>query len=153
MAIFNQSKNTTFNPQEINILNAGTKINGDLNSEGDLRVDGSLTGNIEVKAKLVLGVSAQVEGNVKAINCDISGVVKGNIVVSELLTIKSTAKIVGDISCAKLIIEVGAEFNGRSSMSNGLTNAFNEIKNGKISKPLDTKAPVTSEKIGEKAAI
>ncbi|MCF8254376.1 MAG: polymer-forming cytoskeletal protein [Bacteroidia bacterium] len=153
MAIFNQSKNTTFNPQEINILNAGTKINGDLISEGDLRVDGSLKGNIEVKAKLVLGVSAQVEGNVRAINCDISGVVKGNISVSDLLTIKSTAKINGDISCSKLIIEVGAEFNGRSTMANNLSNVFSDINTGKNSKPLDTKAPVISEKHGEKAAV
>lgn len=153
MAIFNQSKNTSFNPQEINILNAGTRIHGDLVSEGDLRVDGSLTGNIDVRAKLVLGASAVVEGNIKAINCDVSGQVKGNIQVSELLTIKASAKINGDISCSKLVIEAGAEFNGKSTMSTGLSAGLGEYKNGRAGKPLETKAPVTSEAIGEKAAV
>jgi len=152
MAIFNPSKSTSFNPLEINILNAGTKITGDLLSEGDLRVDGNLNGNMEVKAKLVLGTSAIVEGNIKAGNCDIAGVVKGNISVSELLTIKASAKISGDISCAKLIIEAGAEFNGRSTMSTGMAAGLGDFKNSKLGKPLDTKAPVISESFAEKAA-
>ncbi len=116
MSMFKPAKNTTFNPQEINILNAGTRITGDLASEGDLRVDGSVQGNIEVKTKLVLGQSAHVKGNIIAQNSDISGVVIGNVTVSELLTIKATAKITGDIACSKLIIEAGAEFNGNSAM-------------------------------------
>jgi cytoskeletal protein CcmA (bactofilin family) len=153
MAIFKPTKNNTFNPQEINILNAGTKITGDLNSEGDLRIDGTVKGNIEVKTKLVLGASSAVEGNIKALNCDVSGNVTGNILVTELLTIKSSAKISGDISCNKLVIESGAEFNGKSTMSSGTNNIFADYKNGKIGKPLDTKAPVMSESIGEKAAI
>ncbi len=116
MSMFKPAKNTTFNPQEINILNAGTRITGDLGSEGDLRVDGSVQGNIEVKTKLVLGQSAHVKGNINAQNCDVSGVVAGNVIVTELLTIKATAKITGDIACSKLIIEAGAEFNGNSAM-------------------------------------
>ena len=151
MAIFNPSKKNTFNPQEINILNAGTKIKGDLNSEGDLRIDGNLRGSIDVKAKLVLGVSAMVEGNIKAINCDVSGNVIGNISVSELLTIKASAKIMGDISCNKLIIEAGAEFNGKSNMCSGMAAGLGEFKNGKIAKPLDTKAPVISETYRDQA--
>ncbi|MFY8190191.1 MAG: bactofilin family protein [Bacteroidia bacterium] len=150
MAIFNQSKNSNFNPQEINILNAGTKIQGDLVSEGDLRIDGGLRGNIEVKAKLVLGVSSQVDGNIKAVNCDISGVVNGNVEVNELLTIKASAKIKGDIACGKLIIESGAIFNGKSSMSTDIAASMGDYKNGKLAKPIETKAPVLS---GEKAAI
>lgn len=150
MAIFKPAKNTTFNPQEINILNAGTRIQGDLNSEGDLRVDGSVQGNIDVKTKLVLGQSSQVKGNIQAQNCDISGIVNGNIKVSELLTIKATAKINGDLSCSKLIIEAGAEFNGNSAMRPAAMAA--EYKNGnKYSKPLETKAPVIAEPIAEKA--
>ncbi len=153
MAIFNQSKNTSFNPQEINILNAGTRITGDLVSEGDLRVDGSLNGNIEVKAKLVLGTSANVDGNIKAVNCDVSGNVNGNIHVSELLTIKASAKIKGDISCSKLVIEAGAEFIGKSTMSTGIAGSMGDYKNGKIGKPIETKAPVTIGTIAEKAAV
>lgn len=129
MAIFNSNKNTTFNPQEINIINAGTTINGDLTSEGDLRIDGNITGNVNVKTKLVLGPSSIVKGNVDSANCDVSGEVKGNIRVSELLTIKSSAKINGDIICNKLIIEAGAVFNGNSSMNNHPVKVQNNMAN------------------------
>ncbi|MCE2740497.1 MAG: polymer-forming cytoskeletal protein [Sphingobacteriales bacterium] len=150
MAIFNPSKNSSFNPQDLNILNAGTKIQGDLSSEGDLRIDGGVKGNIDIKTKLVLGVSSQVDGNIKAQNCDISGVVNGNIEVSELLTIKASAKIKGDISCCKLIIESGAIFNGKSSMVSDLNSSISDYKSSKFAKPLETKAPVVS---AEKASI
>ncbi|MBC7382046.1 MAG: polymer-forming cytoskeletal protein [Bacteroidia bacterium] len=154
MAIFNQSKNTAFNPQEINIINAGTKISGDLSSEGDLRIDGSVTGNINVKTKLVLGASANVQGNITAQNCDVSGVLNGDINVSELLTVKATAKITGDITSSKLIIEAGAEFNGKSSMNSDTAINLNDYKNiHKNGKPSDTKAPVISGSIAEKASL
>jgi cytoskeletal protein CcmA (bactofilin family) len=144
MSLFKAAKNTSFNPQEINILNAGTRIQGDLNSEGDLRVDGAVQGNIVVKTKLVLGQSSSVKGNIIAQNCDISGIVNGNIKVSELLVIKASAQINGDISCSKLIIESGAAFNGNSAMKS--MEASSEILNGaKAPKPLETKAPVIAE--------
>ncbi len=154
MAIFNQTKKSAFNPQEINIINAGTKINGDLSSEGDLRIDGSVTGNISVKSKLVLGASANVVGNINAQNLDISGRIKGNITVNELLTVKTTANILGDIHSAKLIIEAGAEFNGKSSMSTTDTNKLNDVnyklRNGL---PIETKTPILSEHFAEKASV
>ena len=112
MAIFKSSKDQEFNPQEINIINAGTSIVGDLNSEGDLRIDGVVKGSITVKTKLVLGPSSKVDGNVKAANCDVQGTVNGNFSIEDLLTVKATAKIVGDIKSQKLVIESGAEFNG-----------------------------------------
>lgn len=151
MAIFNSNKNTTFNPQEINILNAGTSIQGDLISEGDIRIDGTVKGNVQVKAKLVLGPSSNVIGNVSALNCDISGSVKGNIQVSELLAIKASAQINGDISCSKLIIESGASFNGKSEMKNsGYAADYSKAKNLKVT---ETKAPANGEAILEKAGV
>lgn len=137
MAIFNANKNVTFNPQEINILNSGTSISGNVTSEGDLRVDGSVEGNIHVKTKLVLGPSSAVKGNIIAQNCDISGTVNGNITVSELLVIKATAKINGDIQSSKLVIEAGATFNGKSAMQPVGSNQTN-----KFQKPIETKPPV-----------
>jgi cytoskeletal protein CcmA (bactofilin family) len=117
MAMFNSNKNTpAFNPNNLNIINAGTTILGDLNSEGDMRIDGTVKGYVSSKARLVLGNTCRVEGDIKAINLELSGEVNGNIYVSELLTIKATAKINGDIVSNKLIIESGAEFNGNCSM-------------------------------------
>ncbi len=145
MAIFNSNKNTSFNPQEINIINSGTVITGDLTSEGDLRIDGLVKGSICVKSKLVLGASSKVDGDIKASNCDVSGVVNGNITTTELLTVKSTAKVRGDIISDTLIIEAGAEFNGKSSM-NMNNNQFSSNGNGlqMPSNPIETRT-VTAE--------
>jgi len=147
MAIFNSNKTSTFNPQEINIINAGTSINGDLSSEGDLRIDGTVKGNIIVKTKLVLGTSSSVNGNIKAANSDISGTINGNVTIDELLTIKATAKINGDIQCAKLIIEAGAEFNGKSTM----TASFNMAV--KANKPIDTRPAVSPDATSKEKSI
>jgi cytoskeletal protein CcmA (bactofilin family) len=138
MAIFKSSKDQEFNPQEINIINAGTSIVGDLNSEGDLRIDGVVKGSITVKTKLVLGPSSKVDGNVKAANCDVQGTVNGNISIEDLLTVKATAKIVGDIKSQKLVIESGAEFNGNSQM--GVSKSSDFVQ--KQSNPLNVKAAV-----------
>jgi cytoskeletal protein CcmA (bactofilin family) len=140
MAIFKSNKDQVFNPQEINIINAGTSIVGDLNSEGDLRIDGIVKGSITVKTKLVLGPSSKVDGNVKAANCDVQGIVNGNIYIEDLLTVKATAKIMGDIKSQKLVIESGAEFNGNSQM--GVSKSSNFVQ--KQSNPLNVKAAVVA---------
>ncbi len=140
MAIFNNNKsvNTAFNPNTLNIINSGTQINGDVNSDGDMRVDGNIKGLLSSKARLVLGPTALIEGDVKAANIEISGEVQGNIYATELLTIKATAKISGDIISNKLIIEAGAVFNGNSKMNKpkeaSLNNSNNGAKNQQINK-------------------
>ncbi|MFA6260190.1 MAG: polymer-forming cytoskeletal protein [Bacteroidia bacterium] len=117
MAVFNnKSEKVPFNPNTLNIVNVGTTITGDLVSDGDMRLDGHVKGYISSKARLVLGPTSKVDGDIKAANLEISGEVNGNIFVSELLTVKSTAKINGDLVTAKMIIEAGAEFNGKCAM-------------------------------------
>ena len=123
----NKSANNSFNPTNLNIVNAGTTIIGDLNSEGDIRVDGNVKGYISSKARLVLGQTSRVKGDIKAANLEVSGEVEGNIYVSELLTVKATAKISGDIISTKLVIEAGAEFNGHCSMKDGMSNQVKEL--------------------------
>lgn len=118
MAIFSSNKPdaNSINPNTLNIINAGTTVIGDLSSDGDMRIDGTVKGYLTSKARLVLGNTSKIEGDIKAVNMEVSGDVNGNIYVSELLTVKSTAKINGDIISTKLIIESGAEFNGKCSM-------------------------------------
>jgi len=142
MTVFKSSKSATFNPQEINIINSGTSILGDVQSEGDLRVDGTVKGNIQVKTKLVLGPSSKVDGNIKAQNCDVSGNVTGNVNIAELLTVKATASITGDINSTKLIIESGAEFNGKSTM--GISEASSNGHQKPVN-PIDVKPAVKVE--------
>ncbi len=139
MAMFNSNKNTssTFNPNNLNIINAGTSITGDLMSEGDMRIDGSVKGYVSSKARLVLGATSKVDGDIKAVNLELSGEVNGNIIVTELLVVKDTARINGDIISNKLIIEAGAEFNGKCSMKDN-KNTLKKINNEDTNKTFET---------------
>jgi len=111
MAKNNQAENPS-----VNIIGAGTIIEGDITTNGDMRIDGSLTGTINVKGKLVVGVSGMVEGEIICQNADISGTIKGKIGVAELLSLKSSSKLSGDIITNKIAIEPGATFSGSCSM-------------------------------------
>lgn len=100
----------------VNLIGVGTNISGDITSSGDIRVDGTLKGSINTKGKVVVGSTGVVEGEVVCQNADISGELKAKISVSELLALKSTAKLDGDIVTNKLAIEPGATFSGSCSM-------------------------------------
>ena len=100
----------------VNLIGVGTTIVGDVTSSGDIRIDGSLSGSVNTKGKVVVGTTGMVDGNVNASNADISGELNGAISVSELLSLKSTAKLDGDIIANKLAIEPGASFTGSCSM-------------------------------------
>ncbi len=100
----------------VNLIGAGTVIQGDIKTNGDIRIDGALTGSISVKGKLVIGVSGSVDGEVICQNADVSGTVKGKVTVAELLSLKASAKLTGDIITNKIAIEPGAVFSGSCSM-------------------------------------
>lgn len=105
-----------FNANNINLVGLGTEINGDIKSSGDLRIDGTLVGNLNVKGKVVVGETGKIKGELVCKNSDISGVVEGKITVEELLSIKSSARINGDITVGKLAIEPGCKFTGYCNM-------------------------------------
>ncbi len=100
----------------INLIGAGTIIEGDVRSNGDIRVDGTVYGSVTSKAKVVIGNTGIIEGDVNSQNADVSGTIKGKTTVSELLFLKSSAKIIGDIVTGKLVVEVGASFTGSCNM-------------------------------------
>lgn len=110
------NKNQPIEGGSVNLIGTGTKIIGDIHSNGDIRIDGNLVGNLTTSGKFVLGPSGVVEGNVSSNNADLSGEVKGAVNVSEMLSLKSTAKINGDIITGKLAIEPGASFTGTCNM-------------------------------------
>ena len=118
-------KRTENNNSVVNIIGQGTSIIGDINSNGDIRVDGTLKGSINTEGKVVLGKEGVVEGDVICQNADVSGIIKAKITVSNLLSLKETAKLKGDIVTNKLSIEPGAEFTGSCSMGA----VIREIKN------------------------
>jgi len=133
MAKYNETENNS-----INLISIGTDITGDIKSTGDIRVDGSLTGSLNTKGKVVIGPTGKVNGEVICKNSEVSGIVEGKISVSQLLNLKASSRIIGDIVTSKLSIEPGANFTGNCKMSDneyngGTTTAKeqNSEKNGK----------------------
>lgn len=108
-----------------NQILSGTTINGDIVCDGNIRIDGILNGSLHAKGKVVIGPTGVIEGEVNCASADISGTVKAKITVAELLTLKATAKLTGDISTNKLAIEPGANFTGACSMG-GIVKDFNK---------------------------
>lgn len=106
-------------------ISKGTVIDGNIETAGNFRIEGKLTGNLSSRAKVALGPVASITGDVKAQNAEIDGEVKGNVTITELLTLKATAVVTGDISTAKLVVEPGAVFNGRCSMNSARPNGTN----------------------------
>lgn len=90
-----------------NHIAQGTKIKGDVETEGDLRIDGTLEGSIISKGKLVVGSTGQIQGDIKCVNANVSGKVGGTVVVSEMLVITSSGKVSGDITYGQLTVEPG----------------------------------------------
>jgi cytoskeletal protein CcmA (bactofilin family) len=111
------SKVVEIDPNSRNLIGAGTSITGDLSSDGVVRMDGSLKGNLVTKSKLVLGTTGSIIGDVRCKSADIEGTVEGKIYASEILSLKSTAKIKGEIYIGKLAVEPGAVFNGTCVMN------------------------------------
>ena len=101
---------------EINSISFGSTLSGDLVSSGDVRIDGVLNGSVKTEGKLVLGERGIVEGEVSCSSAIIAGELKATIVTLELLTLKATAKLSGEIIAGKLAIEPGAVFSGKCSM-------------------------------------
>ena len=100
----------------INLIGNGTNIEGEVKSNGDIRVDGVITGSVTSKSKVVVGSTGKIEGDIFCQNADVSGTVKGKTMVAEMLFLKSTAIINGDIHTGKLVVEVGATFTGSCNM-------------------------------------
>lgn len=110
--------------QTINIISEGTKIKGDIIANGDIRIDGELMGNISAKGRLVIGPKGKIEGQILCNNIEISGYVKGKVTAGELINMKATSQIIGDIIAGKLSVEPGSMFSG-SCVMNG-TKPLNE---------------------------
>ena len=101
----------------LNYINEKTTLTGNIDCETDFRLDGTLTGDISCKAKLVIGVPGKVKGDLRAKNAFVQGHVKGNIIVEEMLVISETAVIEGDIFTRQFTAKEGSKMNGRLTMS------------------------------------
>ncbi len=100
----------------INRIVEGTSIEGEIRCESNIRIDGSFVGNLSTKGRLVIGPAGRIEGTVNCQNAEIEGLVKGKLYVQQMLSLKGTAKVEGDIFTDKLSIEPGSSFTGACNM-------------------------------------
>ena len=105
-------------PDRLNVIVKGTKMVGDLVTESNLRIDGEVKGNVNALAKVVIGPSGSINGNLTCTDADIEGKVEGILKVENLLSLRATANVNGEISTAKIQIDEGAEFSGNCTMDN-----------------------------------
>lgn len=99
-----------------NRIEKNTKIKGDIISEADFRIDGKLDGNVKTSGKVVIGKGGYIHGKVECVNADIEGSFNGELTVSDLLSLKASAVIEGNVTVSKLAVEPGATFNASCTM-------------------------------------
>ena len=135
---------TPSTPGGASLIAAGTTLKGDITSNGDIRIDGTLLGNMQCTAKVIIGANGVVEGDITGQQADIMGKVTGTIKVKELLQLKGGSVVSGNLHASKLQIEPSANFNGQCHMTNTQTaNGNGSIESKKDKQTLiDTATPV-----------
>lgn len=109
------------------LIGAGTTLKGDINSNSDLRIDGTIIGNIHSSAKVVIGANGVVEGNISGNQADVIGKVVGNIKAKDLLQLRGDCTVTGNVYAGKLQIEPSATFNGECHMGSNVVEMGNGI--------------------------
>ena len=118
--MFNKDKNSAYpeksSSNSATLISQGTVLRGDIKSHNDLRIDGTIHGNVSSSAKIVIGPTGLVEGNIESANADITGKVVGNISVKELVQLRQESNVEGNIIATKLQVDPSAIFNGKCQM-------------------------------------
>ncbi len=112
----NKPVEETTQPAATSLIGSGTTIKGDIQCDGDIRIDGVLRGNISSAGKVIVGANGMVEGDIEAANADVLGKINGKLMIKSLLNIREKALINGDIYTGQLQFEPSATFNGSCHM-------------------------------------
>lgn len=105
----------------LNTFAQDTKITGNMESRGDIRIDGQLEGTLDCKGRVVIGPEAIVKGSIHCNKAEILGNVEGDVIVADMLSLKSSAVILGNLTMGKFSVEPGARFNGQCKMTTNET--------------------------------
>lgn len=112
----NQIKETTKAMNNGTVISEGTIVEGQLKIESQITIDGTVKGAIVSKGKVIIGANGKVEGDITCSECEINGKYNGNLKVQDMLYLKGNARVDGEISTGKLVIESGVQFNGKCVM-------------------------------------
>lgn len=115
-------------PGKINSIMEGTSIEGEIKSDSNIRIDGRVKGTVNARGRVIVGQTGVIEGEVICQSSDIEGTVIGKVNCQDLLSLKATAKLQGDINTKKLAIEPGAVFTGNCSMSGGVVKEMDPVR-------------------------
>jgi cytoskeletal protein CcmA (bactofilin family) len=115
-------------PGKINSIMEGTSIEGEIRSDSNIRIDGRVKGIVNARGRVIVGQTGVIEGEVVCQSSDIEGMVIGKINCQDLLSLKATAKLQGDITTKKLAIEPGAVFTGNCSMGGGAVKEMDPVR-------------------------
>ena len=107
--------------KELNIIGSGTTIEGKIRTQGNIRVDGKMIGELHAAENVAVGLTGEIEGNINGRNVTIGGKIRGNIIAVDKLVFEGKAVVRGDIRAARLVIDEGAVFDGKISMSDART--------------------------------
>jgi cytoskeletal protein CcmA (bactofilin family) len=99
-----------------NSLVQGTSVEGTLQADKDIRIDGTLRGTLHCKGKVIIGPTGFITGDITCENAVIEGRFEGVLIVGDVLHVKETAKIEGDVSTSKLVVQPGSIFNVKCKM-------------------------------------
>ena len=113
-------------PDKLNRIVEGTRIEGTVISDSNIRIDGEVKGNIQTKGRVVIGPKGKIIGEITCQNAEIEGVIDGKIMVEDLLSLKISARIDGEIFTAKLAIDPGATFSGSCHMGSKVKQLIND---------------------------
>jgi cytoskeletal protein CcmA (bactofilin family) len=103
--------------KEMNLIGAGTVVEGKIRSQGSVRIDGKLIGEVTASESLAVGVTGEIEGNITSKNATIGGKVRGTINASEKVVFEGKSVVRGDVRATRLIVDEGSIFDGRVSMT------------------------------------
>jgi len=129
--MFNEKKGIPNQLGERNIIAKNTSVVGDISSDGDFRVDGKIEGTIKTTGRVVIGQEGIVTGTIDCTNADVEGTFSGKLIVDQVLSLKSTANISGEVTLGKLSVEPGAAFNATCTMKGTVKVMQNEEKDTK----------------------
>lgn len=103
--------------KEVNLIAVGTVIEGKIRSQGSVRIDGKLLGDIIANEFVAIGESGEVEGNISGKNVTVGGKVRGTVTAAEKLVLEGKSVVRGDVRATRLVIDEGAVFDGKISMA------------------------------------
>ena len=102
---------------ELSLVGTGTVVEGKIKTEGSIRIDGKLVGELHAKANIAIGLGGVVEGNLSGKNVSLAGKVVGTVAASEKLVLEQKSIVKGDIRAARLVVDEGATFDGQCAMT------------------------------------